>query len=130
MVSTIAGGHHTGISMARVRRRRRYWSDESKRRIVAEIGAAGVSVSEVARRHDVNANLVFKWLRDPRFMACETGSGFLPVHVVDRAEARCVEGPSDGRIEIALGNGHRLSIVGGFDADAVCRVLRLLGGLS
>ncbi|MDZ4065815.1 MAG: hypothetical protein U1E06_03010 [Tabrizicola sp.] len=26
----------------------------------------GVSVSQVARRYDVNANLGFAWLRDPR----------------------------------------------------------------
>ena len=27
----------------------------------------GVSVSQVARRYDVNANLVFSWLKDARF---------------------------------------------------------------
>jgi len=30
-----------------------------------------VSVSQVARRYDVNANMVFKWLRDPRFKPAE-----------------------------------------------------------
>lgn len=29
----------------------------------------GVSVSQVARRYNVNANPVFKWLRYPRFKA-------------------------------------------------------------
>ena len=45
----------------RVRRRRRRWSEARKRLIVAESYHSGVSV--VARRHDVNANLVFSWRR-------------------------------------------------------------------
>jgi len=45
------------------RRRRRRWSDEEKRRIVAACREPGVSVSEVARRFDVNANQVFTWRR-------------------------------------------------------------------
>ena len=42
------------------------WSDDEKRRIVAQSYAPGVSVSVVARRYDVNANLIFTWRRDPR----------------------------------------------------------------
>ena len=42
------------------RRKRRQWSDAVKRRIVAETLEPGSSVSVVARRHDVNANQVFK----------------------------------------------------------------------
>jgi transposase len=37
------------------RRRRRVWEDEEKRRIVAQTQVPGVSVSQVARRYDVNA---------------------------------------------------------------------------
>ncbi len=36
-------------------------------------------MSEVARRYDVNANLVFKWLRDPRFAEEAKAPAFLPV---------------------------------------------------
>ena len=49
------------------RRVRRFWSDDEKRRIVAQSYAPGVSVSVVARRYDVNANLIFTWRRDPRY---------------------------------------------------------------
>ena len=45
------------------RRRRRLWSDEEKRRIVAETLEPGASVSIVARRHDLNANMLFTWRR-------------------------------------------------------------------
>jgi len=43
--------------------RRRYRSEEEKRRIVAESLERGASVSVVARRHDVNTNLLFTWRR-------------------------------------------------------------------
>lgn len=49
------------------RGRRRIWADDEKRLICAQTRLTGVSVSEVARRYDVNTNLVFTWLRDPRF---------------------------------------------------------------
>lgn len=42
-------------------RRRRLWCGEEKRRIVAETFEDGASVSIVARRHDLNANMLFTW---------------------------------------------------------------------
>jgi transposase len=68
------------------KRRRRIWEDEEKRRIVAQARVPGVSVSQVARRYDVNANMVFKWLRDPRFMpSADDLPSFLPVEVLPDA---------------------------------------------
>ena len=86
----------------------------------------GVSVSEVARQYDVNANLVFKWLRDPRFeVVGEDETAFLPVEVV--ADPPVIERDAvmaESRIEIALSNGCRLSLRGAFDPEAVCRLVR------
>ncbi len=48
---------------APARRKRRSWSVEEKRRIVDESLAAGASIAEVARRHDLNANQLFTWRR-------------------------------------------------------------------
>lgn len=48
------------------RRVRRTWSDEEKRQLVAQTYEAGTSVSIVARRHDLNANLLFTWRREAR----------------------------------------------------------------
>ena len=53
--------------MSKKRRIRRLWEDDEKIRIVAQTRVPGVSVSQVARRYDVNANLVFTWRCDPRF---------------------------------------------------------------
>ena len=89
-------------------------------------------MSQVARRYDANANLVFSWLRDPRFRsdktAVEEHAGFLPVEVI--AESR--EGRHDGSvralaaeglIELELAGGHRLRIVGSYDPEALVRLI-------
>ena len=129
-MSAIDGGHHVDLSMGQKRRRRRYWEDDEKRRIVAQTRVPGVSVSQVARRYDVNANLVFKWLRDPRFKPAEDDlPSFLPVEVLPDASLAATMSDGDavasgGRIEITLSNGFSLCVSGGFDPDAVSRFVR------
>ena len=44
-------------------RRRRSWTWDEKRRIVEESLQEGASIAEVARHHDLNANLLFTWRR-------------------------------------------------------------------
>jgi transposase len=114
------------------KRRRRIWEDDEKRRIVAQTRVPGVSVSQVARRYDVNANMVFKWLRDPRFMpSADDLPSFLPVEVLPDAlpESAMANGDAvalGSRIEITLSNGLSLCVSGGFDPDAVSRLVRSL----
>ena len=112
-------------------RKRRVWSDKEKRAICAQTRVPGVSVSQVARCYNANTNLVFTWLRDPRFApdkaAEETGT-FLPVEIV--AERGCPEPPPpaiESRIEIDLAGGHRLRVTGSYDPGALARRVR---GLS
>ena len=65
--------------------KKRVWSDDEKRSICAQARVTGVSVAQVARRYDVNANLVFTWRRDPRFNPPpveDPAALFLPVEVV------------------------------------------------
>ncbi len=105
------------------RRTRRRWSDDFKRRVVAEALQSGVSVAAIARRYDLNNNLLFNWKR--RF---GVDLAFLPVEVLpEPATARVKPADLDSKIEIQLSNGHRLSVSGAFDPDAVARLLR---GLS
>ena len=89
-------------------------------------------MSQVARRYNANTNLVFTWLRDPRFArdkAAEVESLFLPVEVI--AERGCPAEPAtpsvQSRIEIDLAGGHRLRITGSYDPDALAQLIR---GLS
>lgn len=46
--------------------RRWTWSQEDKCRIVAETLVPSISVAEVARRHNMNANLLFNWRRETK----------------------------------------------------------------
>lgn len=112
-------------------RKRRIWTDEEKRMICAQTRVPGVSVSQVAQRYDVNTNLVFTWLRDPRFAAAgqdEVPTAFLPVEVVATQETPAPERRGDGRIEIELVGGHRMRITGSYDPEALARLIRGLSG--
>jgi transposase len=107
---------------------RRVWSAEEKRLICGQARLPGVSVSQVARRYDVNANLVFTWLRDPRFAdAGGEVASFLPVEIVRAPELAAAASVGEGQIEIELAGGHRLRIIGSYDPEALARLLR---GLS
>ena len=116
-----------GSGQARPVSPRRRWSEAEKRRIVAESYRPGVSVSVVARRNDVNANLVFTWRR--RFR--EQG-GFVPVVVEpDRMlptppDADTGAVPTTGRMEIALSDGSRVIVDREVDGAALGRVLSAL----
>jgi len=101
--------------------------------ICARTRVPGVSVSQVARRYDANANLVFTWLRDPRFApneaALEKQMAFLPVEVIEERQDVCgdIGAPApvaEGRIELELVGGHRLRIVGPYDPEALARLIR------
>ena len=130
-MSTIDGGHY-GDGVAR--RTRRLWTDEEKRSICLQTTASGVSVAQVALRYAVNANLIFKWRRDPRYApdpvpapGLPEGSRFLPVEIVAEARAPAAAPVADNCIEIELAGGHRMRISGSYDPEALARLIR---GLS
>jgi transposase len=97
----------------------------------------GASVAAVARRHVLNANMVFLWRRDPRFGPGKDAASFLPVEVTPTevagvpepaepapADPTPVDPTCESRIEIALTSGHRLRLSGAFDVDLVLRLAR------
>ena len=115
------------------RRRYRRWNAEEKRSICQQTRAPGVSVAQVARRHALNANLIFKWLKDPRFApaaAIEEEPVFLPVEVRDddapTVPIASPAGDHHGRVQIVLATGHRMTVEGPFDENAVGRLLSIL----
>src|SRR4051794_37239685 len=77
---------HVSSSAPAPRRSRRSWSDDEKRRIVAEALVPGASVAEIARRHGANANLVFNWRRSAR-TACSVGAGMATASEPARSDA-------------------------------------------
>jgi transposase len=61
--------------------RRRRWSDEQKRAIVAESLAPGAVISEVARRADVGAGQIYRWRKELGAVV----NGFAPVLIAPPA---------------------------------------------
>ena len=113
------------------RRTKRLWSDEEKRSICLQTAAPGVSVAQVARRYAVNANLIFKWLRDPRFAPAPASAlppseeaRFLPVEIVAETRSAPAAPAAENHIEIELAGGHRMRISGSYDPEALARLIR------
>ncbi len=120
-------------------RKHRHWADEEKRSICLQARAPGVSVAQVARRYAMNANLIFKWLKDPRYIpdgATDDVAVFLPVEI---SEDHSLAAPlkDDGpvascvgqccRVKIILPDGIRLKVEGGFDGgELACLVKGLM----
>ncbi len=110
---------------------RRQWAKELKVEIVAESYVPGASIAEVARRHGINANLLFTWRK--RFGTQKTASGdgavkILPVVVVPDVVTPVVSSSPDssGRMEIVLAAGEHIVVGADVDAAALARVVKAL----
>jgi transposase len=127
--------------------RRTLRTNEEKRRIVAEALVPGASVAAVARKHGVNANLLFGWRRLHKrglLEQCRESAALVPVKVSmptllpDRASrparpakpvARTVRGiDRSGHIEIALPGDVRVRVHGHVEPEALSAVLSALRG--
>ena len=122
-----------------VRRTKRLWTDEEKRSICVQTVAPDVSVAQVARRYALNANMIFKWLRDARYAPGSTQGSvdapvFLPVEIVKPTRSEAVRPvlPNsvlpDCLLEIEIAGGHRLRVSGAYDPEALARLIRGLSG--
>jgi transposase len=109
---------------------RRLWSSEEKRRMVAESFTPGASVSKVAQRYGVNANLLFTWRRqEGRTNAVGSAEPLqlLPVTVADAGTAGAAAPQSQvGRMEIVLKSGERIVVGADVDASSLARVVKVL----
>ena len=98
--------------------RRRWWSEEQKRAIVAEAFAPDASVSAVARRMNVVPGQIYRWRRE----LCKAAVGFAEVVVspstYERAEAR---GPA---VEIEVGSEIRIRIPTTTSKALACAVIK------
>jgi hypothetical protein len=63
IVSALDSGHYGRLM---TRRTKGLWTDEEKRSICLQTTSPGASVAQLARRYAMNANMIFKWLRNPR----------------------------------------------------------------
>jgi transposase len=124
-------GYSQEKSFAVVAETRRKWSAAERKQIVAETEAA--SVSSVARKHGAAASLVFRWRREaglagkksPRKAAT---SAFVPVVLPALAHEAAAAGVDRGVIEIELGQGRRIRVIGPVEPEALRRVIAVLEG--
>ena len=122
--------------------KKRFWSDDEKQSICDQTRASGVSVSQVARRYSMNANLIHKWLRDPRFAPSDAEpendieiADFLEVAVSTpdfpisaNIDVSAATGDlSATRVDITLSDGRRILIEG---STSLMAVVGLVQGLS
>ena len=111
------------------RPKRRQWTEAFKRRVVAETLEPGASVSIVARRHDVNANQLFKWRREmapEQPPAAEQSITMLPVTITPEAVEARPRLRRTGTIEITLAGGARVCVRGEVSPETLRQVIELL----
>lgn len=64
--------------------RRRFWSDEDKLEIVTSVGICGATVTQVAQRHEVTRQQIYKWrheLKKKGLWSPEAGAIFFPLDI-------------------------------------------------
>lgn len=107
-------------------RQRRRFSLKYKRQVVEETLTGLESVSVVARRHDLNTNLLFTWRRQYQRGALEAGAvqdvALVPIEIGLPACSRTEPMPQpEAELELMLASGHRVCVRGAVD-PAMLRV--------
>ena len=101
--------------------RRRRWSAEQKRAIVAESLAPGAVVTEIARRLDIRPGQIYRWRR-----LLGNGNGFARVVIAPVGDdARCPGAPA---IEIEFAGKARVRIPASIPAGLAAAVVKALSG--
>jgi transposase len=104
---------------------RRSYTLEQKQQLVAESYGPGASVSLVARRHDINANLLFTWRRQMRAPTPTPTAPLLDFVPIELLSAPSAPAEADGlsMIEIVLVGGVRVRVDARVSEAALKRVL-------
>ena len=100
--------------------RRRRWSAEQKRSIVAEAFAPGASVCAVARRLDVVPGQIYRWRHELRSAA----QGFAEVMVAPEPSERSTAGVP--ALEIELGGDIRVRIAATAPKELASAIIKAL----
>jgi transposase len=136
------------------RRPRRRYTLSFILQVVNETFAPGASVTEVALRHNMNTNVIFRWRKQFREGLFSAGTAaredpppqFIPVHVVPDAQATLPAPQTPGQavvpaskpascgnggmMELTLPGGFALHVDAGIDDATLRRVLKALRDMS
>lgn len=131
-MDTISKHHSSAIALERSERKaRRYYRREQKLRIVEESLAPGASVSVLARKHDINANILFAWRRQYKRgqlhpVTRKSEPALLPIVIGSDTKAAS-EGVDpqawSGHIEIHLADGRWIHVSGSVETATLRTVL-------
>lgn len=137
-------GHTSALTprievMTRGERRRR-WTPEQKREIVAESLGPDLTPTEVARKYGIGSGQLYTWRQQvlgrqmtllartqPDFAQVEMTSGRPPDGPEDLSQAETVPLRPPGLIELVLPGGMIVRVDAQVDAEALRRVLTALG---
>jgi transposase len=120
---------------------KRLWSKAQKRVIVGEAMRSGTSVSVLSRRYDINANLIFRWMKLAGFET-ENKQQLIPVGVIappsvppskrDQTTNASPKLPvgTPKLIEIELRDGTKVRIDGDVRLPVLQSVLKMVRGLT
>ena len=64
--------------------RRRFWRDDDKLEIVTSVGIGGATVTQVAQRHEVTRQQIYKWRHELKMKGLwspDAGTLFFPVDI-------------------------------------------------
>ena len=117
---------------------RRHHDRAFKQELVRQSLEPGASVSAIALRSGINANMLFKWRREePQSIGGATAAGLLPIVVAQEGGVMTAPtsngamsppsrpAPRAGIIELEFAGAH-LRLRGTVDEDSLCSVLRAL----
>ena len=104
-----SNGRDLRIEGLRETRRYRRWTASEKAQILAESFFPGANISEVARRHGVGANVLFRWRQEALNASSPKPPAFTPVTLAASPVSPCAataarcETPEDGAAEDTSG---------------------------
>jgi len=101
--------------------RRRRWSEEDKRALIATAFAPGAIVRDVARRADICTSLIYRWRRE----RCGESPGFAEMVVVPSAPAEERASPA---VEVVFGTKARARIPTSTTPALAAAIVKALAG--
>jgi transposase len=114
--------------------RRRRWTSEQKLALVAEMLRPGASPTQIARRYGISTGLLYTWRRLARdgelSLVPAVAAEFMPVEIVVPAPAEREAAAGVGEMVIELPGERRVRVDRHVDAEALRRVLTVLGSAS
>jgi transposase len=110
-------------------KKRQRWSEATKRALLAEAEQPGETVTSVARRHGINAAMLFAWRKQmdggSGNEAAQPAQPQFMLAIGSASPAAPSSACSAPTIELELGSA-RVRIVGAVDVDLVATVLKAL----